>query len=162
MAATPFSRWPRQHCRSEFSLAYSASSTACAIRLQQRCRYDRRPLQNRETHRWRRDKCARKRAERCRKRSGQLARPHFAAGTQHRTRTGDRNYLESHLRWPYTHGRQAKWGMSDKEVPVQANEPTGFLDDCKCRSRIRFGNNPAAVIGGLGEVEKTECSFYRD
>ena len=32
----------------------------------------------------------------------------------HPARTCVRFFLEHHLRWPYPHGRQAKWGMSDE------------------------------------------------
>ena len=53
------------------------------------------------------------RPERRHKWLGQLAWPLFAAGTQHPTRTGDRNCLEYRFQWKYPHGRQAKWGMSD-------------------------------------------------
>lgn len=37
----------------------------------------------------------------------------FASEPLHPARTCVRFFLEHHLRWPYPHGRQAKWGMPD-------------------------------------------------
>jgi hypothetical protein len=54
-----------------------------------------------EAHRWRRDRCARKRAERRRERLGQPAWPLFAAGTQRPTRTKTKDCFANPVRGPY-------------------------------------------------------------